>query len=283
MLLLPKVARASLLRTKHMVALTDPFWSQARGVITLKRKYRIPQDQIKHPTLKLHRPRLRTYELVEDTESLPKKPLKLVLKEFVEGVGYAGDVVEIEMTWDSKPRYELLLTGLAEYATPENLEWARQYREKMDVKRFSSLFSPRIIRLLRDTLFPLDMSPKNPWTVEKWHVRSALRAAGVNLPEAAITLPEEPIVGPDNAFNKDFVVQIMINGQDEAHCRLRIRSAEEGLSPAALFEESEVPWFMEEPIPYLESQRKNIEELHQAAAKAYERELQKLREAGHGI
>lgn len=43
-----------------------------------------------------------------------------------------------------------------------------------------------------------DMSPKNPWTVEKWHVRSALRAAGVNLPEAAITLPEEPIVGPDN-------------------------------------------------------------------------------------
>lgn len=54
-----------------------------------------------------------------------------------------------------------------------------------------------------------DMSSKNAWRVEKWHVRTALRCSGVNLPEEAIMLPDEPIDGPENVSGCHLCQRIM--------------------------------------------------------------------------
>ncbi|OQR70574.1 39S ribosomal protein L9 [Tropilaelaps mercedesae] len=232
------------------------------------------------PHKNLKKRRMNIFEVVECTDNFIKEPMSVVLKTFVEGVGYAGDVVKIP---PMQARLDFLLPGIAEYPTPEALEWARQYQANTDIKRHSSLFSPRIIRLLRETLFSLDMNASTRWRLEPWHVRTALRCAGLVVPEEAITLPEEPIEGPDNALGKDVVVQIMINGKDEARCRLRIQSAEAKSFTVSPLDDSGTPWFMEEPVAYLDAQKEEIAELHEITVDAYERELLELREKGIGI
>ncbi|KAF6201872.1 hypothetical protein GE061_004268 [Apolygus lucorum] len=67
------------------------------------------------------------YDLVQDTEILKKPNVKIVLKQFVEGVGLEGDVVSLPR---NKAYNEFLLTGRADYATPEVLKAAEQLKSK---------------------------------------------------------------------------------------------------------------------------------------------------------
>lgn len=48
-------------------------------------------------------------------------------------------------------------------------------------------------------------------------------------------------------------------------------------------EDVDLPWFLEEPVAYLESQQADVAELHEAVKLAYEKELEVLKEEGHGI
>ena len=46
------------------------------------------------------------------------------------------------------------------------------------------------------------MSENNPWTLEKWHVRSHLRSQGLIVPEEAIFMPDETIHHTDGVRNQ---------------------------------------------------------------------------------
>lgn len=57
----------------------------------------------------------------------------------------------------------------------------------------------------------LSMNKDNSWVIEPWHVRVAFRKAGVIVPEEALTLPPEPITGPDLALQgKEFAVKVKV-------------------------------------------------------------------------
>lgn len=70
-----------------------------------------------------------------------KKPLEVVLKTFVEGVGDKGDVVSLKPTFVYN---KLLLPGLAVYKTEENIaKYAKKSTEKVELQH-SSPYAQRV-------------------------------------------------------------------------------------------------------------------------------------------
>lgn len=69
------------------------------------------------------------------------------------GYGATGDVIEVRPNFG---RFKLILTGKAMYATPENLEWAKQQQASgVKIIRYSSKFSPATIRFLKGRVYAL--------------------------------------------------------------------------------------------------------------------------------
>lgn len=164
------------------------------------------------------------YVCEEETENRKKPNIDVILTQFVEGLGNKWDIVSV------RPFYglsHLIVPGLAMYATPENLK----LREKMRVETadlgpvFSTRTSPVMIRMLKSTIIRLPMNRDEGWTVEPWHLRIALRQAGITVPEEAIELPETPITGPDYAGkeNKVFFATIYVNKVDKGMVPFRIQ------------------------------------------------------------
>jgi len=228
-------------------------------VTIVKRINRVRQPQEGETNKGLTAKSQQTYEVVRKTE-LEEKPLvKVVLKEFVEGFGDAGDVIDVV---PEKARYDLILPGFAEYATPDALERGKLLAAMTTKKRYSSKFSPLTCRMIGNRVFRLYMSDKNPWKLEAWHVRVALRQGGLIATDEAVCLPEEVIEGPsDEVFDKDVIIKLLINGQDEVPCRFRICEAKQRVT---LAEESDEPWFLRRVEPLFPSQSDLIEEMHQA-------------------
>lgn len=79
--------------------------------------------------------------MIEDTNTKRKPDLEVILLEFVEGIGQKGAVVKV------RPNYayqNLLLPGLAKYATPENIEKYKVKEEEIAKATHSSQFSQRV-------------------------------------------------------------------------------------------------------------------------------------------
>lgn len=67
------------------------------------------------------------------------------------------------------------------------------------------------------------MNVDNPWTLEKWHVRTNFRRAGYWVPDEAIELPPLEICGPDLSMeNREFYVTVTVNQGDSTKVRCRI-------------------------------------------------------------
>ncbi|XP_076067890.1 mitochondrial ribosomal protein L9 isoform X2 [Oratosquilla oratoria] len=80
------------------------------------------------------------------------------------------------------------------------------------------------------------MNMNEPWQLERWHIRVALRKSGIIVPEDAITIPNKPIVGPDLTLQgKEFFVTIKINNKEEASVRCRIHHMTNNL-------QERIPW-----------------------------------------
>lgn len=55
------------------------------------------------------------------------------------------------------------------------------------------------------------MNKEIPWTLEPWHIRTMFRKIGFIVPDEAITMPPQPISGPDmNLENKEFYVTVKV-------------------------------------------------------------------------
>ena len=157
---------------------------------------------------------------MENTSLRRQKPLDVILLTYVEGIGEKGDRVSL------KPRLAyntLLLPGLATYASPENIAKYERPKDEVRVKTFTSPFVERTMNVLSTLLLSVVMNIETPWTLEKWHIRTCFRKAGVYVPEEAITMPEKTISGPNlDIENKEFYVTVTINKKEQVKVRCRI-------------------------------------------------------------
>lgn len=160
------------------------------------------------------------YDLVEDTDVKKKKPIDVILTCYVEGIGDRGDRVTMPPL---RAYNRLLLPGLGVYATPENIVKYDSENEDRAKTKYSSPYVPRTVDILKNYLLNITMSYENPWKLEKYHVRSALRKAGIFLTDDCLTLPERDIIGPNVEYeNKEFYITITINKREQVKVRCRI-------------------------------------------------------------
>lgn len=94
------------------------------------------------------------------------------------------------------------------------------------------------------------MNLDNPWTIEKWHIRTNFRRAGYWVPDEAIELPPLPISGPDMGIeNREFYVTVTVNKDDSAKVRCRLNhdtidvSKKSSLEGQVFEEEESLPVF----------------------------------------
>uniref|UniRef100_G3MRW7 Large ribosomal subunit protein bL9m n=1 Tax=Amblyomma maculatum TaxID=34609 RepID=G3MRW7_AMBMU len=208
------------------------------------------------------------YDYEEITEFNKKPNIDVILTQFVEGLGNKWDIVSV------RPFYgltQLIVPGLAMYVTPENLK----LRDEMKVGKedlgpvYSTRSSPVTLRMLKSKIVRLPMNQELGWTVEPWHLRIALRQAGITVPEESIELPETPITGPDytGKENKVFLATIYINKVDKGVVPFRIQHVGKTIR---VDESSEVPF---EKLPVqalLPEQEASLQELFPAQFKPCE-------------
>ncbi|XP_022257120.1 39S ribosomal protein L9, mitochondrial-like [Limulus polyphemus] len=193
-----------------------PIYQQIRNTFVLNRRYPIIFSK-KGGRPKRFKQKHYVYDLVENTECRKQGNIKLILTQFVEGLGDRGEVVSVKPLYG---RQQLLLPGLAVYASPENLEFGGKKSEK---PTYSSHFASKTIGYLSTRLVSVSMNRENPWTLEPWHIRVAFRKVGIIVPEEAIELPIQPISGPDmDKEDKEFAVFITINKTERVPVRCKI-------------------------------------------------------------
>lgn len=65
---------------------------------------------------------------------------------------------------------------------------------------------------LSNIVLSVVMSKDNAWTLKPWHVHVSFRKCGYTVPEETITLPEQPITGPDlNLQDREFCITVTVS------------------------------------------------------------------------
>jgi len=207
---------------KQEVAFASPLTQQVRTTFVLRRKYQ-PRLVKQHEKFRAKRLKAKNfvYELVEDTNSKPDELLKVILLAPVEGLGGRGDVLDLK---PHQARNKLILPGLAVYASPENLKKYEDLKsEALAEDAPSSPFAKKTCEAISLRVINISMNLENPWVIEPWHIRAAMRRAGIIVPEEALTLPELPIRGPNMELeNKEFLVTVKVNKRESCNVRCRI-------------------------------------------------------------
>lgn len=160
------------------------------------------------------------YDLVEDTTIRKNPNLEVVLTSFVDGIGNKGDVVSLKRNFAYN---NLILNNLAVYKTPEAMnKYTKEETDKVE-KLHSSPFAQRTVNMLNILNLAVVMNKNEPWTIEKWHIKASLRKVGYHAPIETITLPKEPITGPDlTKEHKEFTVKVTVNNLETAFVKCRI-------------------------------------------------------------
>lgn len=209
----------STLKTQKFLLPNELLYQPARTTFILKRKFPTQLHKKGKPQKTL-RSRHYVYELVQDTSAERQPNVDVILTTFVEGLGNVGDKVSVK---PNKAYNQLLLPGLAVYASPEN---EKKYMDAIDdknVTRYSTPTAAYTVKTLSRMLLSVVMNKETPWTLQPWHVKASFRKCGYNVPEEAITLPEKPISGPNlDLESKEFFVTVTINKQEKVNVRCRL-------------------------------------------------------------
>lgn len=203
----------------------------------LKRRFP-PHLHKKNMTPRVLKSKNFIYDLVEDTETQKTSAnVKLVLTASVEGIGNRGDVVMVRphMAYE-----KLLLPGLAVYYTPANEKKYDTPMADTPQVKYSSPHVARTLGVLGRRVFSLPMNKNNPWVVEPWHVRAAMRRASIMvLNDSQIEMPAKAITGPNlDIENHEFFVTVTINNCEKVKVRCRIHHWSTKL-------EDRLPWTFE--------------------------------------
>ncbi|XP_014669942.1 PREDICTED: 39S ribosomal protein L9, mitochondrial-like isoform X2 [Priapulus caudatus] len=157
---------------------------QTRNTWILKRKWTPPLNKLpryEDDKRRRHLPsRFHVYELVEHRDSVPLKPLEVLLVENVEGIGMKGDIVKVKL---NLARDQLLPSGQAVYCSPENLE---DYADLIEKRKKEiedaegptrSAFVETTLKYLQQMRLNITMNRNNPWTITKNHIAVSFRKA----------------------------------------------------------------------------------------------------------
>ncbi|KAL0270265.1 UNVERIFIED_CONTAM: hypothetical protein PYX00_007732 [Menopon gallinae] len=157
------------------------------------------------------------YYLLEEHTHAKKQPnIEMVLVKNVENVGNIGDIVKIPQL---KAYEYFILTGAAVFATPENVKKFGVLKKEDSIP----IHIQQILKKLSKTHVPVIMHKENPWTLERWHVRVALRNINVMCTDECIELPKEQISGPNMDINeKDFLIYLTMNDKYRTPMRCRL-------------------------------------------------------------
>ncbi|XP_014274064.1 large ribosomal subunit protein bL9m [Halyomorpha halys] len=223
----------------------------SRNTFILKRKYPM---RLRSKGLEDSRPRLKgkdyCYELVENTETRKQEPIPIILKQYVEGLGLSGECVSVRK-YEAYRKY--IITGLADFATPEQVEEARKKKESQESRNYSTLTALSTVRYLQSHLLAVVMNKDVEWTLEPWHIRVAFRKAGIHVPTNAIQLPEKPIKGPNLDWElKYFCVTVTINNKEKATVRCRLHHWSTNIADRVPFVEN--PWALPQEAIFPEDQ-----------------------------
>ncbi|XP_050295648.1 39S ribosomal protein L9, mitochondrial [Anthonomus grandis grandis] len=193
------------------------FDQQIRTTYILKRKF-APRLHKKGNDPKALKAKHFIYELVKDTSAGKQPLIDVILTSYVSGLGNIGDKVLVRQQYAYN---NLLLPGLAVYASEENLEKFRDYvlDSNADV-HFSSANAVMMMDCLARMTLSVVMNKEQPWTIEPWHITASFRKCGYVVPEYAVKLPEKQISGPDMSLEgKEFFVTVMINKTETVNVR----------------------------------------------------------------
>ncbi|XP_013183024.1 large ribosomal subunit protein bL9m [Amyelois transitella] len=200
---------------------------QSRNTFILKRRWPPPLHKKGGKPSKF-RGRHFVYDLVQDTNIIKKPDLKIILNQFVDGVGNMGDILTLRPMVAYR---DFLMPGLAVYATPDNILKYQVTDEKPTTENtYSSPYVQRTINLLSNLVLQITMSKMQPWTLQPWHVKASFRKSGFFVPEYAIEMPPVEIKGPDLSLqDKEFFITVTINKTEKVNVRCRIHHWATGL------------------------------------------------------
>ncbi|XP_030760076.1 39S ribosomal protein L9, mitochondrial [Sitophilus oryzae] len=197
-----------------------PFLQQVRTTYILKRRFPTQLHKKGGQPKKL-RSRHYVYDLVKDTTTEKQPNIDVILTDFVEGYGNAGEKISV----NSQFAYNnLLVPGLAVYASPENIEKYKDQIEALaDKQTYSSANAALTLKTLSRMTLSVVMNKDHPWTLQPWHIKTSFRKCGYVVPEDAIALPEKSITGPNmDSEGKEFYVIVTINNTEKVNVRCRL-------------------------------------------------------------
>ncbi|CAF1074416.1 unnamed protein product [Didymodactylos carnosus] len=149
------------------------------------------------------------YRIINDTDANKWGNIDVILTEYVEGVGYKGEIVNI-------PRQiaytELLPSRLALYPTEENIKLFEEERKLLVDRPQISPFVKKCRDYLKTILLqiPINMKQKS-WILTKQQIRVALRRMNIMCSEEAIQFEEGSITNETYKLGEDFNVNLKIN------------------------------------------------------------------------
>lgn len=193
------------------------FYQQHRTATVLRRVNQPPilgpyatKYQIDQTVFKDNKYRRYEVEISDDEEKTAETPIKIILLKSLEDYGKRGQILSIPRHLALK---DLLLPGLAIYASPENLNIYKDIIIAEDSIQYSSEIVRKVLSRLSRLCVPVLMSRNHPWTLERWHIRSSMRKIGLEVNDVeSVRLPDQTISGPDdNLESKEFPIWLKIN------------------------------------------------------------------------
>jgi len=161
-------------------------------------------------------PRGKIYRALEEEQ--PLEPIRVILLHNTEDFGPRGQIVVVDNPKEA--RRDLLLPGLAVYATDENLEKYKDIIIPEDELVYSSQYIKKILPILGRYVIPITVNPFGAWVLKARHVRACLMKLRIEVPEECIEMPLQDIRGPrPSEEQKEFLVHITINENERIPMR----------------------------------------------------------------
>ncbi|GAU94653.1 hypothetical protein RvY_06385 [Ramazzottius varieornatus] len=198
-----------------------------RSTWVLKREHQMPLSNLTGRSHKAIREYEKVYLEVSGGEEQKPPPIDVLLLKDVPGHGRAGDVVSVKR---NIARMFLLPEGKATYVTAEGLTafaTKKEFERAHPELQSSSSTAPTAVIFLENMCLDMPMNMHNPWTIERWQVRNALRKQGVWCPgDHVLELPAQAISGPNpDQHGKCFSIFLTINNKERACvlCRINLQ------------------------------------------------------------
>ncbi|CAF2107589.1 unnamed protein product [Rotaria magnacalcarata] len=149
------------------------------------------------------------YRVVRDTDTEKWGNIDVILAEYVEGVGYKGEIVNVPREVAYR---ELLPAQLALYPTKENIALFEEERKLLVDRPQISPFVMKCRDYLKSILLQIPMNLKlKDWSVTRDNIRIALRRINVMCDEDAIMLEENAVNQDTYKLGEEFNVVLKIN------------------------------------------------------------------------